>query len=120
MTKSTITLDPEHLHRTPGEILKLEMEKAALQPAALSRKTGLKPSFISMLMTDTRAIRAGTAIALAAALVPSAEQWLIYQNNFDLTQERTVSTMVENGTDEDQAKGWFLSHKTKLMGREVA
>lgn len=120
MTKAIIDLDPEYLGLTPGEILKLEMEKAALQPAALARKTGLKPNFISMLLTDARAIRAGTAIALAAALVPSPQQWLAYQNNFDLAQERTVSNMVENGADEDQAKGWFQAHKTKLMAREVA
>lgn len=119
MTKTTINLDPDYLGRTPGEILKLEMEKAALQPAALARKTGLKPSFISMLMTDTRAIRAGTALALAATLAPSAEQWLAYQNHFDLTQERAVSVMVENGHDEEQAKGWFLNHRIKLMARET-
>lgn len=119
MTKHTIELQPDYVGKTPGEILKLEMEKAGLQPATLARKTQLKPNFISMLLTDSRAIRAGTALALAAALVPSAEQWLAYQSNFELSRERTVSNMVEHGHDEDQARGWFHSHKSKLMARET-
>lgn len=113
-TKKTIELDPGHLKRTPGEILKVEMEKAAQTPSTLATKTGFTTAFISMLLGDRRGIRAGTAMALAAVLSPSPEQWLAYQSNFDLMKERTVSTMVENGTDEDTARGWFQNYRSRI------
>lgn len=115
MTHS-IVLNPEHLGRTPGEILRIEMQNAKIEPPLLALKTGFTAPFIWLLLADKRPIKSLTAIRLTEAIPfgPLPEQWLAYQARFDLLRDRTVTSMVAGGTDEAQAKGWFQTKRRQL------
>ncbi len=122
MNNHSIELSPEHLKRTPGEILRVEMKNAGIEPPLLALKTGFTAPFIWLLLADKRPIKSATAIRLTEAMPfgPLPEQWLAYQSRFDLLRDRTISSMVAGGTDETQAKGWFQNQRSRLVASTAA
>lgn len=108
----TITLRPDYLSMTPGQILQENLSNKDTSIGSISEITTIAKASIYGVLSDERAITPYIALKLSKVFDIRPEEWLAYQSRYDLCREKYIE---EEGLERDVGKTQFHTHRKKLI-----
>ena len=78
--------EERHEVRTPGEVLRDELDELGLTANALSKALGVPVNRITMILKGQRGVSTDTALRLARYFGTTPEMWLNLQKTWELRQ----------------------------------